>query len=66
MNNSGSDGAARGAARLRGEQQRPLLGEAPPLHLVALVRQVPAAQPLLERPQVAPQLEVLDHGSHTQ
>ena len=65
FNNAGSDGAAaRIAAQLRGEQQRPLLGVAPPVVLVAFVGQVPAAHPLLKRPQVAPQLEVLVHRGH--
>ena len=62
-NNARSDGAAaaRIAAQLRGEHQRPLLGVAPPALLVTLVGQVPASHPLLKRPQVTPQLEVLVH-----
>ena len=50
---------ARSPAQLLGEQQRPLLGVALPVRLVPLMGQVPAAHPLLKRPQVTPQLEVL-------
>lgn len=44
------------------EAQLSLLGVAYPALLVALVRQIPAAHPLLKLPKVTPQLEVLREG----
>lgn len=44
---------------MRREAQASLLGVAYPALVVPLVRQITGAQPLLELPEVAPQLEVL-------
>ena len=53
-------GAAVGVpAEVGGEVQASLLGVARPALLVPPVRQIPAAHPLLELAEVAPQLEVL-------
>lgn len=41
------------------EVQASLLGVASPALLIVLVRQIPAAHPLLEFPEVTPQVEVL-------
>lgn len=52
-------------AEVRGEAQSVLLRVANPAFLIPQVGQIPAANGLLELPQVTPQLEILQEGKQT-